>query len=287
MTEGMSGGPTARRIMVGAQLRRLREARGITREDAGYAIRGSESKISRMELGRVGLKPRDVEDLLTLYGVRDPAEREAVLSLVKESNSHAWWHEYDDVLPDWFRTYVGLEEDAMMVRVFQSHAVPGLLQTEEYARAAITAGRPDFRSTEIERTLEVRKSRKEQLFKRNPLRLWAVIDEAALRRPVGGVSVMRRQIEHLAELTEYAHVTVQVLPFRAGAQASIAGAFNLLRFYDENLPDVLYLENLVGALYLDKRDHVDRYARVMDRLAAESLPPERTARALQGILASL
>jgi len=287
VTESTSGGPTARRIIVGAQLRRLREGCGVSREDAGYAIRGSESKISRMELGRVGLKPRDIEDLLTLYKVTDEESRSAILGLVRDSNLHAWWHEYDDILPDWFRTYVGLEEDAMMVRLFQSHVVPGLLQTEEYARAAIAAGRPDYRSAEVERTVELRKSRSAQLAKRNPLRVWAVIDEAALRRPVGGSVVMRGQLEHLIQLTTQSHITIQILPFHAGAQASYAGAFNLLRFYDEGLPDIVYLENLVGALYLDKRDQVDRYTRVMDRLAAEALPPERTEPMIRSILAIL
>src|SRR6266540_4760940 len=151
-----SGGPTARRIIVGAQLRRLREASGITRADAGYAIRGSESKISRLELGRVGFKERDVQDLLTMYGVIDPVERDAVMALVARSNERGWWHRYADLMPNWFQDYVGLEESASRILTYEQQFVPGLMQTEEYILAVASHGRPDLATDEVRRRVALR-----------------------------------------------------------------------------------------------------------------------------------
>jgi transcriptional regulator with XRE-family HTH domain len=280
-------GPTVRRILLGTQLRRLREARGITREDAGYRIRASESKISRMELGRVGFKERDVIDLLEMYGVTDEAERDALVAMAREANAAGWWHQYADVLPDWFQTYVGLEEAASVLRVYEVQFVPGLLQTADYARAIMTRGWPTASESEIERRVNMRITRQELLRKQGGPRFWAVVDEAALRRPVGSLDVFRSQIEHLIEATQDARVTLQVTPFRSGAHTAEAGAFTLMRFPDEDLPDVVYLEQLTSALYLDKREDVERYSEVMERLSVESEPPERTADLLRDMLADL
>jgi transcriptional regulator with XRE-family HTH domain len=280
-------GPTVRRILMGTQLRRLREAKGITREDAGYHIRASESKISRMELGRVSFKERDVVDLLALYGVEDPAERNALVTLAREANAPGWWHQYADVSPDWFQTYVGLEEAASVLRVYEVQFVPGLLQTPSYARAVITRGQPGVPAEEIERRVSMRITRQELLTKQGGPRLWAVVDEAALRRPVGSPEVFRSQLEHLIEITQDARITLQVTPFGTGGPIAEAGAFTIMRFPEQDLPDVVYLEQLTSALYLDKREDVERYSEVMERLSVESESPERTADLLRGMLRDL
>jgi transcriptional regulator with XRE-family HTH domain len=280
-------GPTVRRILLGTQLRRLREANGITREDAGYRIRASESKISRMELGRVGFKERDVVDLLALYGVGDEAERDALVTLAREANAPGWWHQYADVLPDWFQTYVGLEEAASVLRVYEVQFVPGLLQTPDYARAVMVGGQSGAPPEEIERRVDMRITRQELLAKQGGPRLWAVVDEAALRRPVGTLEAFRQQLEYLIEVTQNARITLQITPFRSGWHAAESGAFTIMRFPEEDLPDVVYLEQLTSALYLDKREDVERYSEVMERLSVESEPPERTADLLLGILRDL
>jgi transcriptional regulator with XRE-family HTH domain len=278
------GGPTVRRILVGAQLRRLREERGITRESAGDVIRGSESKISRLELGKVSFKERDIADLLTHYGVEDGAQRDAILSLAREANAPGWWHNYDDVLPSWFETYVGLEEAASLIRTYEVQFIPGLLQTEDYTRAVTVAGRPDLPRDEVERRVKLRSARQELLRRSNAPRLWAVVDEGALRRPIGGSRVMRAQLEHLLELRDLKNISIQIMPFRFGGHAAEGGAFSILRFPEPELPDVVYVEQLVSALYLDKREQVDRYGQIFDRLTVDSQPPDLSAETLKKII---
>jgi len=275
-----------RRILLGSQLRRLRESCAISREDAGYAIRASESKISRMELGRVSFKERDVADLLSLYGLSGGAERETLLALVREANKSGWWHSYNDVLPNWFQTYMGLEEAAALIRTYEVQFIPGLLQCDEYARAIFAQNRPALADDEIERRVALRARRQKLLTAGRGPKLWAVIDEAALRRPVGGPEVMRAQLEHLVDLAQLPSVVLQVMPFRFGAHAGESGAFSVLRFPEQDLPDVVYLEQLTSALYLDKRDDVDEYVQVMERLCVDSLTPQQTLDLLQGILKS-
>jgi transcriptional regulator with XRE-family HTH domain len=272
---------------MGTQLRRLREAKGITREDAGYHIRASESKISRMELGRVSFKERDVVDLLAMYGVEEAPERDALVTLAREANAAGWWHQYADVLPDWFQTYVGLEEAASVLRVYEVQFVPGLLQTASYARAVMARGQPGAPAEEIERRVSMRITRQELLTKQGGPRLWAVVDEAALRQPIGGPEVFRSQLEHLIEVTKDPRITLQVTPFLTGGPIAEAGAFTIMRFPEEDLPDVVYLEQLTSALYLDKREDVDRYSEVMERLSVESESPERTADLLRYMLHDL
>ncbi|MEP6696239.1 MAG: helix-turn-helix transcriptional regulator [Pseudonocardiales bacterium] len=277
-------GPTVLRILLGSQLRQLRELKGISREDAGYTIRASESKISRMELGRVGFKERDVADLLILYGVTRPEEREALLTLVEEANAPGWWHRYNDILPGWFTSYVGLEAAAALIRSYEVQFVPGLLQTEEYARAVMAVGVERLSHEEINQRIKLRRTRQHILTKQHPVRFWGVIDEAALRRPIGGRDVMRAQFEHLITLTKAPNVTLQIIPFGAGGHAASAGAFSLLRFPDPHMPDVVYTEQVTSALYLDKRDDVDRYLQVMERLCMEADPPASTVDSLTAIL---
>ncbi len=279
-----AGGPTVLRILLGAQLRRLREAVGISREDAGYHIRASGSKISRMELGRVSFKERDVTDLLEFYGVTDPGEREKLVQLTHEANAPAWWQKYQDVVPDWFAVYVGLEEAAQLIRIYEVQFVPGLLQTEEYARAVVQQGAPGLDPAEVERRVAVRMGRQKLLTKDNPPKMWAIVDEAALRRPMGGREVLIAQIERLMDAVSEAYVTLQIMPFRYGGHAAEGGAFTIMRFPDADLPDMVYMEYLTGALYLDKPDEVERYAAVMERLSVAGTSPDKTREILAGML---
>jgi transcriptional regulator with XRE-family HTH domain len=276
-------GPTARRLVLGSQLRRLREASGISREDAGYAIRGSGSKISRLELGRVGFKERDVADLLTLYGVLDETERESFLDLVRRSNEPGWWHRFNDLMPSWFQDYVGLEESASRIQTYELQFVPGLLQTEKYARAVATQGRPESPEDELDRRVRLRMQRQKLFTQPKAPRLWAVLDESVLHRPIGGADVLREQIEFLLEATTMSTVTLQILPFDLG-RSGAEGAFTILRFAEPELPDIVYLEHLCGALYLDKPDEVEVYSKVSHRLAVDAHTPEQTRKALKNAL---
>lgn len=284
---GATAGPTVRRMLLGAQLRRLREAKRVSREEAGWEIRASESKISRIELGRVGFKERDVADLLTLYGVVDEEQRAALLTLAREANTPGWWHTYGDLLPSWFQPYLGLEGAAALIRTYEVQFVPGLLQTRDYARAVVLLAHAGERTGEVERRVELRMARQELLTQLAPPRLWAVVDEAALRRPIGGPQVMRSQLEYLTEVTKLPHVRIQVVPFDAGGHAGVGGAFTMLRFGDPDLPDVVYVEQLTSALYLDKRDDVDQYVAAMERLSVQANPPDDTPEILDRILRDL
>lgn len=272
-----------RRILLGSQLRRLRDSLGITREAAGYSIRASESKISRMELGRVSFKSRDVEDLLTLYGVLDPTEREALLGLAKEANLAGWWHSYGDVLPGWFQTYIGLEGAASLIRAYEVQFVHGLLQTEAYAHAVVTRGNPDASASDIDRRVALRLERQKVLVAEHAPQFHAVLDESALRRPYGKRDVMRGQLEHLIEISEMQNVTLQVMPFSFGGHAE-SGSFAMLRFPESDLSDLVYLEQLTGSLYLDKREEVAQYERAMGQLQQDSPPPEDTRSIIRDIL---
>ncbi|WP_034267996.1 helix-turn-helix domain-containing protein [Haloechinothrix halophila] len=276
-----SGGtPTARRMVLGAQLRRMREEAGISRADAGFHIRGSESKISRMELGRVGFKDRDVADLMTLYGRSDPEEREEYLQMVRDSNTPGWWYRYHDLLPAWFTNYVGLEESASRIQTFELQFVPGLLQTEDYARAVATKGRPEYHADATERRIALRMRRQKILSKPNAPRLWAFIDEAVLHRPVGGPAVLKDQLDALIEWTKMPHIAVQVLPYSRSNHGA-EGAFSVLRFAEPELPDIVYVEYLTGAVYLDKQDDLEPYARAIDQLAVDAETPDQSRALLE------
>ncbi len=278
MTEvSPGGGPTVRRLLVGAQLRRLRTERGISREQAGEAIRASEWKIHRLENGQVSFKDRDITDLLRYYGVTDPDAVEALLAMAREANEPGWWQPYNDLLPQWFRAYVDLESAAALIRTYEGQLVPGLLQTEDYTRAVLQGAQLDDSPEGLERRVALRLTRQQLLTRPDAPHLWAVVDEAALRRPVGGREVMRAQLERLVEATKLPNVTLQVLPFGAGAHPAMVGAFSVLRFGDEDLPDVVYVEHLTNALYLDKRDDVDQYLHVMESICVRSEPRRRTA----------
>jgi transcriptional regulator with XRE-family HTH domain len=278
-------GPTVLRIGLGGELRRRREAAGVSREQAGEAIRASPAKISRVELGRVGFKERDVADLLTLYGVVDPAERAEFLGLARQANAPGWWHRYADLLPSWFETYIGLEQAASVIRTYELQFVPGLLQTRDYARAVTRLGYTDL--VEVERRVELRMRRQERLTAPGAPTLWAVIDEAALRRSLTGPELSRAQLTHLIEMNELPNVSLQIAALAHGGHAAAGGPFAILRFAEPDLPDIVYLEQLTSSLYLDKRSDVDHYAAVMDRLCAQVDPPDRTADILAAIRAEI
>ncbi|GAA0916191.1 transcriptional regulator [Virgisporangium aurantiacum] len=271
-------------MQLGGRLRALREVRGVTRDEAGWTIRGSESKISRMELGRVGFKERDVADLLKLYGVEDPVELAEMLALARAANAPGWWSQYSDLLPPWFQNYLGLEEAATLIRTYEVQFVPGLLQTEAYARSVILLGHSQKDARELDRRVELRMARKRILGIPDAPRLWAVIDEAVLRRPIGGREVLREQVEELLELTEHPKVRLQVMPFWSGGHAAAGGAFTILRFPLRDLPDMVYIEQLTSAIYLDKQDDVDRYLAAVGRLFIEAEPPDRTPDILRDAL---
>ena len=280
MADG-AGGPTVLRILLGTQLRRLRESRAITAQEAARAIRGSESKISRIELGRNAVREVDIADLLSLYGITDTTEREQLLSLASQANQPGWWHRYQDILPGWFQAYIGLEESAESIRSYDAQFIPGLLQTEDYAAAVIALG--EFSLEETERLVYLRKERQRR-FSSGGLRLWAIIDEAALRRPVGGgTNLMRAQFAHLLDSSDMPGFTLQVAPLPAGAYAA-PGSFSILRFAVPELPDVVYLEQLTSAMYLDKPSDVDRYVNAMDRLSAASAPPGQSRQIIRALL---
>lgn len=279
-------GPTARRIILGAQLRRLREAAGITRAAAGYAIRGSESKISRLELGRVGFKERDVADLLTMYGVTDDNDRKVVLDMVAQSNERGWWHRYTDLMPTWFNDFVGLEESASRILTHELQFVPGLLQTQDYAMALASRAQTHLVADEANRRVALRMQRQKILNRVGAPKLWAVVDESVLHRPVGGRNILRGQLDHLLEVTRQPNITLQVLPYSLSGYAAEC-AFTMLRFAEAELPDVVYVEHLGGALYLDRLEEIEIYSRAFDRLMVDADTPDRSRQLLAKARAEL
>jgi transcriptional regulator with XRE-family HTH domain len=268
------------RLLVGAQLRKLREARNISLEDAGHQIRSSHSKMSRLELGRVGFKDRDLTDLLTLYGVTAKSERDVLRALAKRANAQGWWHDYSDILPGWFEAYVGLEEAASRIRAYEIQFVPGLLQTPEYARAVTLLGHAGADGAEIDRRVSLRMARQALLDSPRAPQLWVVLDEAVLRRPVGRPDVMRGQLRHLLASAQRPGITVQIVPFEVGGHAAAGGPFSILRFAEPDLPDVVYLEQLTSSIYLDRREAVEHYIEVMDRLCVTALPAQQSMQML-------
>jgi len=286
--EQLAAAPTMLRMLLGSALRRLREERGVTREQAGYEIRASESKISRMELGRVSFRPRDVADLLTFYGIaQDDPERERLLSLMKDANAPGWWHQFGDVIPSWLQPYVDLEGAASRIRTYELQVIPGLLQTRDYARAVVKLEHGQAPAAEIERRVDLRLTRQQVLRRADPPQLWAVIDEAVLHRPIGGAQVLREQVQSLVEAARQPNITLQVMPFQAGGSAAMGGAFTVLRFPEDGLSDVVYVELLTSALYLERPNDVEAYSKAMELLCMEARPPDQTADLLESLVKEL
>jgi len=269
------------RMLLGRQLRRLREAAGITPERAGDEIEGSRSKISRMETGKTAYKISDVADLLSLYGVTDKQRRAEVLAMARHSNAPDWWRKYSDILPGWFETYLGLESAACTIRSFEIQFVPALFQTEDYARAVTRLGHKAAPDGEIDERVALCLKRQALLSRPGPPVVWSVMDEGVLRRRVGGPAVMRAQLRHLIEAAAMPHVIFQVVPFGLGAHAGAAGSFTVLRFAERDLPDVVYIEQLTSAMYLEQRLDVEHYLEVINQLSGEALPPAATVRLME------
>jgi len=281
MTERKS--PTVRRRRLGLELRRLREQAGLTCEQAGAHLDCSASKVSRIETARVPVRILDVQAMCDLYHAT--ADEIATLgALARESKQRGWWHTFDDVLPGWFQTYVGLEAEATSIRTYEIQLVPGLLQTEGYARAILEAGdlapiTPD----DLARALALRMTRQDLLVGPNPPQLWVVLSEAVLVRVVGGPDVMRDQLLYLAELCDRRGITIQVIRNEQGAHPAMNTPFVLLGFPEREDPGVVYIDFLTGGLYLEKPDEVDRYTLTFNHLVAASLPPRQSAQLVRSV----
>ncbi|MDT0268712.1 helix-turn-helix transcriptional regulator [Streptomyces sp. DSM 44915] len=287
MTHGTDwgGAPAVLRMILGRQLEELRRQAGLSYAQAGEALGVSHSTIRRIEGAKVArLRLGDIEKLLETYGVADPEEIDTFLRSVREANKRGWWHTYRDVLPDWFAAYLNLEQAARQIRAYEPQFVHGLLQTEEYARALLNAEHPHAAPRDQERRVALRMRRQELLHRADPPRLWVVMDETALRWPVGGPAVRRRQLDHLLATCELPHVTLQLMRFQRGPHpAQGAGAFHLFRFRAKELPDIAYLANLIGAVYLDDRADVLVYREALDRLGAQAAPGTRTPEILAAL----
>ncbi|WP_320777092.1 helix-turn-helix transcriptional regulator [Streptomyces sp. CRN 30] len=275
--------PTVGQVVLGRRLLDLRERAGLKREDAARVLRVAPATVRRMETAEVALKIPYLQLLLKAYGVPDD-ETESFVQLAEEANRPGWWQRYHDILPNWFSMYVSLEGAASLIRSYEPHFVPGLLQTEEYARGVMKAGalgqtRPD----DIDRYVALRMQRQELVTRQDAPRLWIVMDETALRRPVGGPEVMRAQLDRLLEATELSHVTLQVAAFDRGPHPGTYGPFVLFRFAVPELPDMVYSEYLTGAVYLDARSEVATHLEVMDRMAAQAATAQRTKEILRDL----
>ncbi len=268
--------PTVRRRRLALELRRLREAARLTCEEVAEHLECSASKISRVETGRVSVSPRDVRDMLELYGVPEQ-QRDSLVQLSRDSRQKGWWHAYSDPVNPQFTTYVGLESAASEIRVYEVNIIPGLLQTQDYARTMIKAGMINGRHEDVERKVALRMARQPALTRDDPPMLWTVVDEAALHRRVGGTELMRAQLEHVLDLSSLKNVAMQVIPFGAGAHPAMGRPFVILVFPERIDPDVVYLEDLTSALYLEDVDEVDRYNVFFNHLRATALSFEDSA----------
>jgi transcriptional regulator with XRE-family HTH domain len=268
--------PTARRRRLAAALRQMREARHLSCAEAGKAAGWSESKISRIETGRVRTRQPDLERLLDLYEVRGDT-RAALLALGRQATHRGWWHSYADALPAWFEDYVGLEDGAKSLFTYQNQLVHGLMQTEEYAAAVIRTAQPGAGADEVERQLAARATRQALLTASNPLQVWAVLDEAVLRRQVGGSAAMQAQLNRIREIGTLPNVTLQVLTFDAGAHASMGTSFELLQFPEAGDTAIVYIEDHTSSQYLETTADIERYTLVFDHLRASALSPERSS----------
>jgi transcriptional regulator with XRE-family HTH domain len=263
--------PVVRRRRLAVELRRLRAEAGKTLDEVATYLECSPAKISRLETGQVGARIQDVRDLLDCYGVSG-GERDTLLDLVRQSRQKGWWHRYADMIPEDFQTYIGLEDEASRIRTYQTHLVPGLLQTEAYSRILMT-NRRDTPLDEVDRGLSLRTTRQQILDRGEPPHLWAVIDESVLRRPVGGPDVMAEQYRHLATLAARPNITVQILPFSAEAHPGLNFPFSILTFTDPADASVAFTETLTAAYYIDKAEEVGRYLAEFDRIRADALNP--------------
>ncbi|MEU3252351.1 helix-turn-helix transcriptional regulator [Streptomyces sp. NPDC006997] len=281
MSENRSGGsaPTVLRIVLGKRLRQLRQQAGMTFDEAAQAIDVTALTVRRIEKAEVGLRIPYVRELLRTYGV-PAAEIEDFLAMAREANQPGWWYNYRDVLPDWFRAYVSLESEATLIRLYEPHYIPGLLQTRDYATALFRVGFPTESKEEIARRVDLRLRRQDLLTKPDAPTIWAILDETVLRRPVGGVEVMRAQIDRVAEILETTRVRIQIMPLSVGTHPGAFGPFHQFRFGFSELPDVIYTESLTGATYIERPEDVVTYLEVMDRMSVQAEPVGKTRKIL-------
>ncbi|WP_405480450.1 helix-turn-helix domain-containing protein [Streptomyces sp. NBC_00009] len=266
--------PTVRRRRLGQELRRLRELKGMTAEEVAERLLVSQSKISRLENGRRSISQRDVRDLCGVYEVEDHRIVDSLMQMAKDSRQQGWWHSFGDIP---YSVYIGLETDAASLRVYDPQVVPGLLQTRAYAETLITGALPETTPTDIDKRVQVRVRRQERIAAPdNPLRLWTVLDESALRRVVGSRAVMREQLEHLVEQSQLPHVTVQVIPFDMGAHPGLNGQYAILEFPDAADSSVVYIEGVTSDLYLEKANDVQKYSVMYEHLRAQALNVEQS-----------
>ncbi|MET9432213.1 MULTISPECIES: helix-turn-helix transcriptional regulator [unclassified Streptomyces] len=274
--------PTVRRRRLGQELRRLRELKGMTAEEVAERLLVSQSKISRLENGRRSISQRDVRDLCGVYEVEDHRIVDSLMQMAKDSRQQGWWHAFGDIP---YSVYIGLETDAASLRVYEPQVVPGLLQTRRYAEALITGALPESSPADIEKRVNVRARRQDRINDADqPLRLWAVIDEAALRRVVGDKQLMIEQLEHLVEQSQQPHVTVQVLPFDMGAHPGISGHYAILEFPDASDSSVVYIEGVTSDLYLEKPNDVQRYSVMYEHLRAQALNADQTRQFITDVM---
>ncbi len=268
------------RRRLATELRKLREAANLTIEQAATDVRLSKSTLSRIETGKVGVQPRNVVALLKLYGVAD-TDAAGLVQLARDARQHGWWYDYSGTMPKWFAGYVAFEDEATEIKLYDIQLVNGMFQTPDYARAMICAHFPEERPEKIEERVELRMARQKILERPKPPRVWLVIDEAALSRPIGGPAVMAAQLERLAEASQLPTVTIQVLPFSQGAHAGMGVGFTIMEFAGSSDPSVVYLENLSGALFLDRHYHVGTHSLAFDHLRAAALSPADTVTLLR------
>ncbi|GGO45925.1 transcriptional regulator [Streptomyces daqingensis] len=273
--------PTVRRRRLGQELRRLREVKGLTAEEVAERLLVSQSKISRLENGRRSISQRDVRDLCGVYEVEDNRIVDSLMQMAKESRQQGWWHAFGDIP---YSVYIGLETDAASLRVYEPQVVPGLLQTQAYAQAVCEGASPEATPAEIEKRVQVRMRRQDRINDvRHPLRLWAVLDESALRRAVGGAQTMVEQLERLNEVSQLPHVTVQVMPFSMGAHPGVNGQYAILEFPEASDSSVVYLEGVTSDLYLEKPHDVQSYSVMYEHLRAEALNPDQTREFIENV----
>jgi len=266
--------PTVRRRRLGQELRRLRELKGMTAEEVAERLLVSQSKISRLENGRRSISQRDVRDLCGVYEVEDVRIVDSLMQMAKDSRQQGWWHSFGDIP---YSVYIGLETDAASLRVYDPLVVPGLLQTRPYAESLIQGALPEAAPGDIEKRVQVRLRRQERISDlENPLRLWAVLDEAALRRTVGNKQVMIEQLEHLVEMSHVPHVTVQVIPFTMGAHPGVSGQYAILELPDAADSSVVYIEGVTSDLYLEKANDVQKYSVMYEHLRAQALNADQS-----------
>jgi transcriptional regulator with XRE-family HTH domain len=268
--------PTARRRRLATALRQMREERNLNCTEAGKAVGWSESKISRIETGRIKIAQPDLELLLDLYEVTGET-RAGLFTLARQATHRGWWRSYSDALPAWFENYVGLENGAKSLFTYQNQLVPGLMQTEEYATALFAANQPALSTDEVERQLAARATRQALLTAATPLQVWVILDEAVLRRQVGGKAIMRAQLHRLLEIAAMPNVTLQVMPFGEGAHASMGTSFELLQFPEPGDTAIVYIEDHTSSQYLEAAPDIERYTLIFDHLRASALAPERSA----------